>query len=594
MSIPTKEITVAVLPIRNLSANQELSYFVNGFTEDLITDLSRFRGIGIIASHSTQQLQFGDNQEEISNLGADYLVHGSFRQLGEQVQIRIHLVLAQTGTLIWGERYDEQLDRIFQVHEAIIEQIVHILQRQINANLLASSFQKNSASLAAYDHWLRGMDELRKGGVEHDLAARNHFEQALSVDPNYARAYTGISLTYFNEWSCQLWDRWEVSQQGAQEYALKAIEIDEDDYVALAVLGRTFMYEAQYDKAEHCLRKSLRLNPNDADNLILIASCFVYLGLVEEAEVLYQKALRLNPFCPDWYYAYGAFIYFELGDNQKALSIGKKVHLDHAWVDFGAYLAAVCYLEGDFQQMEVYWQHYLEQHRNKILASEQVDQAKAVDWFRNVNPYKDKTNLVPFWEYLGAYQAIQKPAPATVAIAQQTRNQFQKNGELWEVRFQGKSATLVEVKGFYDIHQLLAESGKAFHCTELMGTQFRETAGAVLIDQQAKQEYRARIRQLQTTIEEAEALNHQQQLMDARMEYENLLDHLSAAMSLGGRSRKVGSTTEKARSAVTWRIRSAIKKIEAVHPELAEHFSQHIKTGTTCSYQSPIDLDWQL
>jgi tetratricopeptide (TPR) repeat protein len=140
------------------------------------------------------------------------------------------------------------------------------------------------------------MNLLKKGTLESDLKARAHFEAALKINPQFARAYSGISLSYFNEWSCQLWDRWDVSQKGAHKYALKAIEYDENDYISLAVLGRTFLYLGEYRKAEHFLRKSLRMNPNDADNLILIAFYMVYLGYAGEAETLYFRARDLNPF----------------------------------------------------------------------------------------------------------------------------------------------------------------------------------------------------------------------------------------------------------------------------------------------------------
>lgn len=112
------------------------------------------------------------------------------------------------------------------------------------------------------------------------------------------------------------------------------------------------------------------------------------------------------------------------------------------------------------------------------------------------------------------------------------------------------------------------------------------------MDQKAKEQYIQRIKDLQSDIDEAETMNQIEKSRSLREEYDLILDHLSQSMGLDGKTRKIGSTAEKARSAVTWRIRNTIKKIEKVHPELAKHLSTSIKTGTFCSYQPELDTDW--
>src|SRR5690606_34793197 len=185
------------------------------------------------------------------------------------------------------------------------------------------------------------------------------------IDPGYSLAYSGMSLSYFNEWSCQLWERWEICQQGSFYWAQKAIELDEQNYVAACVLGRIYLYEGDYDKAEYYLRRALRLNSNDIDNLIQVASSLTFLGYTDEAKKLYEKVLKLNPLCNTHFNHIGAFIAFELGDFEKAVSLG--VQSNVAWVDFQAYMAAIYFHLGDYERVRSCWQAFLEVFQKKIL-----------------------------------------------------------------------------------------------------------------------------------------------------------------------------------------------------------------------------------
>ena len=308
-------ISIAILPFKNISPAKDLNYFVDGFTEDLITDLSRYSSLRVISKHSTMLIQ-EENQIEndlVSALKVDFLVRGSFRQKGENVRINAQLVKSGQQEIIWSNRHDAKIDEIFEVLDDLIEQLVSTLQRQVDIHLLAASKSKPQTSLAAYEYWLMGKQELEKGNLDADNRARAMFQKALEIEPNYSRAYAGLSMSYFNEWSCQFWERWDYSQKGAFEYAKKAVELDDANYVSMTVLGRLYIYKGEWEQAEHYLRKSLRLNPNDTDNLMQIASCFIHLGYLDEAEELYLKTLKLNPINTDWYFSFASMLYFENG-----------------------------------------------------------------------------------------------------------------------------------------------------------------------------------------------------------------------------------------------------------------------------------------
>ena len=239
------------MPFQILSGDTEKRPFILGFSEDLIVNLSKFIGLSVISQYSTQHIYDIKNDKEIKELGADYLVTGSFRLFKDNIRINIHLIRTSDNKVIFSKQYNEILDDAMRMLDDITQQVVNVLRQHIDYDILSYSYKKANVQLAAYENWLLGMDQLRKGTVENDLEAREYFEAALVIDPSFARAYSGISLSYFNEWSCQLWDRWDVSKKGAHKYALKALELDENDYVSLAVLGRTYLYSEDYEKAAY-------------------------------------------------------------------------------------------------------------------------------------------------------------------------------------------------------------------------------------------------------------------------------------------------------------------------------------------------------
>ena len=155
------------------------------------------------------------------------------------------------------------------------------------------------------------------------------------------------------------------------------------------------------------------------------------------------------------------------------------------------------------------------------------------------------------------------------------------------------SAVIKDSKGLGDIAKLLAQPEKQIHCSELMGTVL-DVEGTSVIDGKAMKDYKGKILSLQTYIANAEELGNTAKAEQLREEYEILLEHLSQVTGMSSKIRKTGSSLEKARSAVTWRIRSSIKKIEKVHPKLAKHLSNSIKTGTFCSYVPEAPHRWSL
>ncbi|UZR99415.1 tetratricopeptide repeat protein [Chondrinema litorale] len=613
MNTPTatknKEITVAVLPFQLYNNPDEFSPLHLGFTEDLINNFSMFMGLSVISQYSTQHIKDISNEAEIHKLGADYLVTGSFLNLGIDIRIGLQLIRTEDKKVVFSNQYRVKPESLLNAEDTITQQIVSILQEKIDYDLLTFSYKKQTVQLAAYENWLIGMDYLKKCSLEDDQIAREYFEAALKINSKYARAHTGISLSYFNEWSCQLWERWDESHKGAMENARKALELDENDYQALMILGRCYLYTKDFEMAEHCLRKSLKMNPNDSQNLLHVAFWFSFLGYADEAEQYFLRAKKLNPFYNDTYYTYGIQIYFELGNYEKCIEYAKKIDINNYWVDLPAYMAAIYFHLSDMEKVKECWQLYLKRFKAYILKNDadtenaQITKnmdwrtdsfsQKAFEWHVSVNPYRDKTNLKPFWEFISNKLNIHTQ-PETVKPKEQTEAAFVQVGEMWEMTFQQKTVMLKDAKGFHDLLALLKSPEREIHCMELMGVQASDSQGVEVIDLYAKSNYVKRIKDLQHEIAEAEDMNNYEVLGSLQEEYEQLVDHLTKNLGIDGKPRETGSSIEKARSAVTWRIRSAIKKIESQHPALAKHFSLSVKTGTFCCYQPETPINWQL
>lgn len=588
------EITLAVLPFQVLSDQDVINPNAFGFTDDLISNFSRFNGLSVISKLSTQHIRDTADVEAISRLGADYVVAGTFRTRADRLRIGVQLIRCPDFAVVFAHQYDETLDAVFETQDEIVQQIVGTLQQHIDHDILSYSYKKQDAQPAAYEHWLIGMHYLKKGALESDLEARNHFEAALQIDPSFARAYTGISLSYFNEWSCQLWDRWEVSKQGAHQYALKALEHDGNDYVSLAVLGRTWLYAGEYEKAEACSRKSLQMNPNDVQNLVRVAFSMMFLGHAAESVELYLRACRLNPLHQDAYFAYGSSFYLEAGDFARAVELGKKVDLDSIWVDFPMNMAAAYYHLGDMHKAREYWYLYVEQFKKHIIKGKEPDPGEALNWHMDVNPFKEgKTLLRPFWDYVREAGLSEQPARPSHAESPLTAA-FVHRGDMWEITYQGQRITLKDAKGLHDIAKLLAEPEKEIFCAELAGAVLVQEGIEMAWDEKAKKAYQQKLTELQAGIREAEMMSDSAQTAALSEEYDRLIDHLSASLGLDGKPRNTGSSVEKARMAVTWRIRNAIKKMNKAHPELARHLTRTVKTGTWCAYIPERKIHWMV
>ena len=585
-------ITLTVLPFEDLSLGKELGVFCRSFSTDLVTELSRFRQFQVI-SIPPQAAEESDFQstKTFDSLKSDYFIQGTFRSDKELVRINVQLYNSATHQMIWGNRLEGNLTGLTDIQDNLVTEVIGILQHQINTDLLSRIRKRQKVEFRAYEHFLYGMEEIKKGSVESDIIAREHFAKAIEIQPDYSLAHTGMSLSYFNEWSCQLWDRWEICKNSAYEWAQKAMELDDHDYIASMVLGKIFMFEGSYDTSEYYFRKSLLLNSNDPETIMQIAVSFIFMGFEKESLELHERAMRLSPMNADKYSPYRIFIFFELGEFEKAAALLRQnPHVKIANAD--AYYAAIYYYLKQPDKMLEYWNAFLEVYRRLIAKGKDFTTQEAIEWMNQIIPYRYETKLNEFLRYItNESDAIVLASKPRSARKKGNNNLFVKDSAAWRASYDGSLVQVPEVKGFYDLQKLLVEPRQLFHCAELMGSRV-DGKGEKLLDDKARKMYQQKILELQNDMHIAEQNCDYSQVERLQEEYDQLIDYLSKSLGLKGKSRETGSTVEKARSAITWRIRNAIARIEQYHPPLGAHLANAVKTGTLCSYQPEREVQW--
>jgi tetratricopeptide (TPR) repeat protein len=365
------------------------------------------------------------------------------------------------------------------------------------------------------------------------------------------------------------------------------------------VLGRVLVYRRQYDEAAGHLERALQLNPNDTDVLVHAGLCQSYLGDPEAALATANKAMRLNPAYPPWYAAPAGLALFMLGRDRECLEVCSTA-VTGAFVDVPAFAAAASALSGDVNGAKQSLARFLDDFQERIGFGRPPEPGEPLRWLLHVNPFRrveDGERLARGLTLAGleadpdAGRAEAVARPRAVDIAPST---FRRTGPLWTLAFGGLSAQLTHQKGFLDLAQLLARPGAEMHCLEL-AERPAETGGNVpVLDDRARRELKARVRELQQEIDEADLSHDAGRAEHAREELDRIVEHLSGALGLGGRARQLGSAAERARSAVTWRIRNAIRKIGAVHSPLGRHLENSVRTGTYCVYSPEHSVEWVL
>jgi len=293
---------VAVLPFTNLSAEAD-EYFADGLTEDIITNLSRFRDVLVIGISSAFQFKGRalDLAEARERLGAGYFVQGSVRRAGGRVRISTQLVDGMTGVQLWGERYDREMGDLFELQDEVTRTIAATLGVTMQDVALQRALTKNAAALDAYDCLLRARRYTRMLNAEAHAEARDLLEKAVELDPLSADAHALLANVYLGEHRFGMNPRPNPIGR-AIVHALAATRLDPQNAYAHCWLGIVHFFRFENEKFDSETRLALQLNPNDPETLADIGHFLAFAGEFERGLELSLRARRLNPLHPGWYY----------------------------------------------------------------------------------------------------------------------------------------------------------------------------------------------------------------------------------------------------------------------------------------------------
>lgn len=318
-------LSIAVLPFDNMSGVPEHDYIGEGIAENILTDLSRFRDLAVIARNSSFAYKGKATriQDIRRDLGVNYVIEGSVQKAGDRIRITAQLIDGATGKHLWAERYDRHADDLFAVMDEITELIVGTLGTTYGGRLRKAASEAavgaGPTSFRAFDHFVQGMQELNKFTKQSIASSIKHFEQAIAINPRYAKAHAKIAWAHL----MNLYFGWSVDEavslKKAQDAADAAVWADDAEAWAHWAVAGCAMSIRQHDRALLGMRRALELNPNDADILTDMGSFCSYAGKPDEGLVYALKGMKINPHYPEYYADQLAQIYFDARQYENAI-----------------------------------------------------------------------------------------------------------------------------------------------------------------------------------------------------------------------------------------------------------------------------------
>jgi adenylate cyclase len=338
---------IAVLPFVNMSGEPDQEFFADGITEDILTELSRFRELFVISRNSAffYKGKAINAQKVAKELGVHYVVEGSVRKAGGRVRITVQLIDAETDRHLWAERYDRELADIFAIQDEVTSSIVSILPGRVAAAAQDRVQRKLPENLAAYECVLAGKLLHHRSARADNEEALRMLDRAIALDPGYAHAHAwkacvlGQSFVY--GWCADI----EATKRTVIEELTLALSLDENDsdvHRVLAAVNLSLLRD--HDKALYHQERALALNPNDDLIVVQQGEVLTWIGQAEQGIEWIQKAMRLNPYHPERFWSHLGRAYFVARRYDEAIKAFQRIsRADHGHL---AFLAA-CHAQLD-------------------------------------------------------------------------------------------------------------------------------------------------------------------------------------------------------------------------------------------------------
>jgi adenylate cyclase len=319
--------SIAVLPFENMTGEPEQEHIADGISESIISSLSKIPEIFVIARNSTFTYKGKPVkvQRVAEELGVQYILEGSVQKSENRIRVTAQFIDATAGVHIWSDRYDRNINDLFQVQYDITHEIIVALQVELTDGEQALIRYKSTKNLDAWTYAVRGMSLFERLNKVDNEKAKKLFERAVKEDPEYTWAWTMLAWTYLMEAKdgyVHLEDRGK-SIKKSLEIAQKVFQLDVKDPEIHTLRGLIYLYEMQHDKAIAEAKQAIAYGPNNADAHALFANILRFSGRFEEADMHIQEAMRLSPYHKEWYLWELGMCYYYLGRYEEMLEIGR-------------------------------------------------------------------------------------------------------------------------------------------------------------------------------------------------------------------------------------------------------------------------------
>ena len=343
----TDKPSIAVLPFAVMGGDKDQEYFADGMAEDIITDLSKISGLFVVARNSSFKFRGSaiDLKRVSRELGVRYVLEGSVRRSDKTIRINAQLIDTNTGGHLWADRYDGTLSDVFALQDEVTRQIVRALAVELNAVETQALNRAMLVNPEAYDEVLRGLEQMRRYARQTNIEARSHFERAVALAPNYARAHADLAVTYANDLLFGWTESREESGRKGLYHAERAQALDDRVREVHFASGIINLYLKRHEQALAATRRAVEIDPNYADAQGELGFILNYMGRADEGLVEIRKAMRLNPLY-DFYYVWVlGQSYFGLGDYDKAAVAFEDVVERNAEFIVGQLMLAATYVK---------------------------------------------------------------------------------------------------------------------------------------------------------------------------------------------------------------------------------------------------------
>lgn len=321
----TSEVSLAVLPLANLSMDAEQNYFVDGITDNLIYELSKLSGLLVVSRQSSFHYRGTTKTSgEIGKaLGVEYLLEGSVQRSNQRVRVTANLINASSGNHIWSQRFDTDIQDIFALQDEVALSIVKALQIKLAPAEAELFGHEGTTNIEAHDALLRGMERYWKYAPKHVAEARSYYAKAVELDPSYAAAHAWLARAYIFQWMLK-WDTDPNLREKGLAHAQKAIELDNRLAFGYSMLGYAHMWLKHGDAAIAAGRQAVALDLNNYESLHFLSLTLGAAGYGEEALFYIEKAQRYNPHSSPTYEFTLGLAHYVLKNYEKAIEIFKR------------------------------------------------------------------------------------------------------------------------------------------------------------------------------------------------------------------------------------------------------------------------------